>query len=598
MPEDVSGRSPGSGAPRREPLAVLAADLVGYTRLMDQAEWDTYARVRALRTGLVDPLVVSFRGRVVKGTGDGFLATFASPADALACAVAIQSQVRLQEAGRGERGLRLRIGLNWGETIADTDDVYGGAVNIAARLEQVAPPGGILVSRALRERIGGPLPVALRDLGTMELRNLERPVHALAVELPGLEAGPVASHAAAVRRARLPSIAVLPFRTPGRRRGEAWFGAGMVEDITRVLTGLRDLVVIAHGSALAVGGDRAEPARAGRELGVRYVLDGSVRRSRDRVRLSVRLSDCEAAALLWSDRFEVAPGELFTVQDRIVERIAWTVAPHLRGAELRRLERQHPESLDAYELVLQAIDLLYRMRRADFARARPLLDRAIELDDGYASAYAHAAKWHLFNVGQGWSDDPERDAAEAGRLAAAAVQRDPADALALAIRGHVEAFLFHRYEAAERLLERALAVGPGHALAWSLASGNAAYVGDAATAIGRAEWGLRLSPIDLRAFFYLSFLGIAHYAAGNFAEALVWAGRTRALNPAFHANLRVLAATLVALGRLEEAREVGAALLAEQPAFRLDAYAPRCPWRDPPTRTLFLERLEAAGLPR
>jgi adenylate cyclase len=577
-------------------LAVLCADVAGYSRLMDAAEEETHRRFMRLRSTVIDPVVSVHQGRIVKHTGDGFLASFENAGDAVECAIEMQDRVARAESGRSpEDRIMLRIGVTVGDVIVESSDIFGGGVNTAARLQQVAAPGGIVVSSKVLEHVRGRIDLVLEDLGRLRLKNLHGPTQAFSIRPAGTVRSPAAPRPSR-KRTRLPSIAVLPFRTLGDEP-DRYFAQGMVEDIIGALSSLRDLMVIGRGSTFGFADSDLPPAAVGKRLGVRYVLTGSVRRTSDQVRISTALTDVRSGSVLSADRMDGALASLFDLQDRIATRTVAVIAPHVREAELARAVRKRPENMDAYDLVLQGIDLLYRMDLDQFLRARRFLEQAVEADDRYAAAYAYASLWHIFCIGQGWSHDAAADAEQAWRLAAAGVARDASDPLALALCGHIKSFLFHEYEAATAYFDRALSCCPNHAWAWTLSSGTYAYMGQAKSAIARAEHGLKLSPADRHAFYYLSFLGLAHYANQTYEEAVEWDRKALGQNANFRAGLRVLAASLVALGRMEEARDVALALMREQPSFRVSAYAPYCPWRDAEVRSMFLERLVKAGLP-
>ena len=587
-----------SASVARRELTVLAADVVDYSRLTEAAEEGTHLRLRALRVETIDPCIVSYRGQIIKNTGDGFLAAFDSSVDALRCSLEIQREVASSEISEApDRKIRFRMGLNVGDTIIEADDIYGTSVNVAARLEQYAPPGGIVISDALRELVGTRVEVRLDDLGQLRLKNISRPVHAYSLHLPSAEVDVAAVRRGRTsQRAKVPAIAILPFRTSSDNPGDAYFGEGMVDDIIVTLASIRGLLVISRTSALAYRTGTINLQKIGQELGVRYVLSGSVRRGEKQIRISSELSDVQTNSLIWADRYDGEPGELFDLQDRIATRIVWSVAPQVREAELKRALRKRPENMNAYDLVMQAIDLIYRMNFADFARAGKLLGQAIAADDGYAAAHAYAALWQIHNVMQGWTNDQEADRVEAARLAAAAVERDPADGFALAIWGHSKAVLFRDYDAAKVFFDRALTAAPGNAMAWTLSSGVYSYTGDGRSAVERAELGLRLSPVDKQLFFYLSFLTAAHYINGTHDEAVIWGRKSVNLNPRHCASLRLLAVSLVALEQLDEARYVTQTLLQAQPRFRLSTYARWCPYKDE-IATAFIDRLRQAGMP-
>jgi adenylate cyclase len=582
----------------RRQMAILAADVVDYSRLTEAAEEETHVRLRALRVQTIDPSIVTYRGKVIKNTGDGFLASFDSPFDALNCAVEIQREIEVSEAAEAsDRRIRLRLGLNVGDVITEPDDIYGKSVNVAARLEQFAPPGGIVISDILLELVRSRLELPVDDLGQLQLKNISRPVHAFSLRVPGIEkgVGPLVRGRPA-RRAKVPTIAVLPFRTSGSAAEDAYFGEGMVDDIIVALASIRGLLVISRTSALAYRSGDVDIQRVGQELGVQYVLGGSVRNVESRLRITAELVEVESGSVIWADRYDGNLSELFDLQDRIATRIVWSLAPHVREAELRRALRKRPENMNAYDLVMQAIDLLYRMNFSDFSRAGALLQQAIAADDSYAVAYAYAALWRIHNINQGWTSDHEADVAEAARLASAAVDRDAANGFALAILGHTKSVLFREYDTAIDTFDRALTAAPGNAMAWTLSSSVYSYVGDAKSAIRRAEMGLRLSPVDTQAYFYLLFLALAHYVDGTYDESVIWGRKSMSLNPRLCSNMRWLIASLVALGQLDEARYVGRALLQVQPRFCLSSYLQWCPLHTD-FRADYFDRLRAAGIP-
>lgn len=489
------------------------------------------------------------------------------------------------------------MGLNVGDVIVEPGDVFGTTVNVAVRLEQCAPAGGIVVSATLRDLAGPRIEVPLDDLGSLRLKNISRGVRAYSLRLPSIDDSvTTVARRRTGRRAKIPGIAVLPFRTTRGNRNEAYFGEGMVDDIIVALSSIRGLMVIARTSALAYRTGSIDPQMVGQALGVRYVLSGSVRRSKGQIRISSELIDIQTNSLIWADRYDGAPHELFDLQERIATRIVWSIAPQVREAELKRAIRKRPENMNAYDLVLQAIDLIYRMNFTDFSRAGELLHQAIVADDSYAVAYAYAALWQVHRIMQGWTNTPKSDVLEAARLAAAAVKHDPADGFALAVEGHTKAILFREYNAAKETFERALVAAPGNAMAWALSSGVYSYTGDGRAALDRAERGLRLSPVDTQAFFYLSFLALAHYVNESYDEAVIWGRKSISVNPRLCASLRWLVGSLVALDRVDEARYFGRALIEVQPQFRLSTYVRSCPLNDD-LRIKFLDRLRIAGLP-
>lgn len=579
---------------KRSLLAVLAADVAGYVRLMGANEESIHHRLTAMRQQLIEPCITLHHGRVVKNTGDGFFATFDTVRDAYQSAVDLQREIARSEATNPpDARIAFRMSINLCEVIVEADDIYGDGVNIAARLQQFGTPGGLVLSATAREQLRGSRGLPFHDLGDLQLKHVAHPVRAYAVVLD--ESSPQ-SVSVPVPDGK-PSIAVLPFRSASHNEEDDYFAAGVAEDIVGALTGLHDLMVISHGSTRGYVDRTVDPRAVRRDLGVRYVLSGSMRRQGGRVRIQTQLSDTESGAVVHSDRLDGVSADLFDLQDQIASQVVSIIAPHVRDAELRRVRRKRPENMDAYDLVLRAIDLMYRLDLDDFNRARELLLQAIALDQNYAKAYAMAAKWHGLAFGQGWSTDPEEDAASSDRFATEAIARDSSDHLALALAGHHKSFLFRDYDRAIALFDRATAAGPNSALAWTLSSPTYSYIGMAEEAIQRAERGLRLSPLDPDAFWYQTSLTLAYYASGEFEKAIEFGRKVAAAKPIFTANLRFLAASLAALDRPNEAREVSHTLLQLEPHFSTIRFASRYAFKDKARRDLFAEHLVRAGLP-
>jgi adenylate cyclase len=580
---------------QRRLAAILVADMVGYSRLMEADEEYTFDWQRRLRSQVLDPGIVAHAGRVVKNTGDGFVAVFDGARDATCCALALQQAIAERTIEQPiERRIAFRMAVNVADIIVDEDDVYGDGVNVAARLQNYAEAGGVCISGAVAEEMGDGLGVGVIDLGDLPLRNRATPVRVFALRPPTAPARLVGD-AQAGAEAR-PSLAVLPFRMHPTDPNESYFADGVVDDIIHGLASLKELFVVSRGSALGYGGSRLDVKAIGRELGVRYLLYGSVRRSGGRLRISTELSDAETGTVIRSDEYEGSLFDLFELHSRIAINVVRTIAPHVHERELVRAMRKQPQNMTAYDLVLQALDHLYRMSFESFSRARGLLQQAITHDPGYAPAYSYTALWYIFRVGEMGSADPDGDRVAAANHADAALARGGDDALSLAISGHVRSFLLKRYGEGIRLLDRAIAVGPSSAMAWSMSSATRGYIGDARLAVQHAEYGVRLSPLDARLFWHEGLLAQAHYIDGNYHEALDWARSAVARNESIRFNLRTLIATLAALGEREEAEEAARQLLRVQPELRLGSYAKQCPFQ-PPILEAWIARLRWAGLP-
>jgi TolB-like protein/Tfp pilus assembly protein PilF len=575
--------------------AVLVADIAGYGRLMEASERGTHARLMALRRNVIDPTLDLHAGRIIKRTGDGLIAIFEIARTATLCAIAVQKEIERKEANEPpEWRIRFRMGLHVGDVIEEAEDVYGNAVNIAARLQELAEPGAVVISVAVRDQAAVDPATPVIDLGLVRLKNIETPVHIFRVATGITPAQPRPTR---VDPRRAASIAILPFRTPEAELEQAYFGEGLVEDIIGAIAGLEDLLVISRNSTLAYRDKSTDTRRIGDDLGVRYLLSGSVRRSPRFLRVHAELATTDDGAVIWAQSFDAEIGDLFELQDHITAQIVGMIAPRIRAAEIERAFLKRPDSMDAYDHFLQALSLLFRLERADFANAGLLLRRAIALDDSYATSYALAAEWHGLRIGQGWSPDPEADRREALRLAQAAVDRDANNIRAITLLAHYKSYLFKDYDGALALFNRALNVSPNNAWAWGLSAPTHSYIGDGHSAIARTERALRLSPRDLLAFYYHTSLCIAHYTIGAYEEAAQWGQIALSENPRFTAAAWPTAAALGAMGKKDAAGDIIQILLRVNPQIRASVHAARYPYRDPARRRSLEQHLLAAGLP-
>lgn len=578
----------------RRLAAIAFIDIVGYSILMGRDETRTHQRWMAILDTIIQPQAARHRGKVVKSTGDGVLAEFPSAFDAVQWALDVQQAVQALRANDPQLSISLRIAVHVGDIITTEFDVFGDGVNLTARLQEHSPAGGVVLSGAVHDLVRGSLGRAARDLGALELKNFENPVRAYALD-PGDQAITVPQHRPA---GKMPSIAVLPLENIGGDPADDYFCDGCVEDITLSLSGLRELMVISRGSTLAYRGRRSDPREVGRMFGVRYVLSGSLRRSDRSVRVSVELCDTSTGATLWGEKSEVAPGELFDVQDRIVGKIVAGIAPNVRAAELRTAMRKKPENFSAYDYTLRALHIINSLDKNTFMQAREYLQKAIEEDPEFAMPVAWTARWYSLYVGQGWSADAMADRAKALEFAAKAIEQDSQNALALATYGHLQSFLFHDYESALVYFDRALAACPNHSLAWFLSSPTLSYIGRGEQAIKHADQALKLSPLDRNLYTYYSSLNLAHYALGSYEEAVKWGKLSASENPLYTANLRYLVAALAALDRLDEARDVAATIQQREPQFRLSTFERTLqPFRDREISSRYMEHLRKSGLP-
>jgi adenylate cyclase len=543
-----------------------------------------------------------FRGRVVDGPGDILLAEFASVVDAVECAVTIQRLLSERKPALPVgKHLEFRIGVSLGDVLVDGERISGEALDVAAQLRRLAEPGGIVISETAYEQVETKLPYRYEVLGehtVKEMAGARRVYRVIAGDLPAaVHHTSAGSLRARWHGARQPSIAVLPFREYDIREGRSYFADGIVDDIVGALASLPDLFVISRSSTLSFRGANTDVRAAATTLGVQYVLSGSVRRGAEKIRTVTELCDTETGGILWTDSVEGSLNDVFAFQDRLSERVVATIAPQVRQAELHRALRKRPESLDAYDFVLRGLDLLYRLRREEFEQARGMFQRAIDLDPAYATPYALSANWYSIRIGQGWSENLAEDIDAVHRLATATLERDPFDPRALALCGHVRAFVFRDHEGAMALFHRAIAAGPNSSEAWVWSSPTYSYIGDGAEAARRAEHSLRLSPLDPHVFLNRTALALAHYTSGNFDGAATWARMATAENPRYTAVQRILIASLAAAGRLDEARSVARVLLDQEPAFRVEAFCRAHPYKDPVRREMLARHLRAAGLP-
>src|SRR6266436_3015492 len=551
----------------RKLAAILAADVAGYSRLMGVDEEGTLARLKAHRRELIDPRIAEHRGRIVKTTGDGLLVEFASPVEAVRCASEIQTAMREREGSLPEdRRIEIRVGINLGDVIIDEDDVYGDGVNIAARLEALADPGGVVISSAVFEQVRDRVPDSFEDLGDQQVKNIARPVRVYRLaQLPTPASPTVMSPLPLPDK---PSIAVLPFQNMSGDPEQEYFADGMVEEIITALSRIRWLFVIARNSTFTYKGQAVDVKQVGRELGVRYVLEGSVRKGGGRVRITAQLIDALTGTHLWADRFEGSLEDVFELQDRVAISVAGVIEPTLRQAEIERARRKRPESLDAYDLYLRALPFAYTSMSEDADKALGFLEQAIKLEPDFAVAHAIIA-WcqEQRYMRGGLAEDARATALHHARLA---IAMGGDDSTALAIAGLVIGFLEpSEYEIAVSAFDRALALSNSSALALGFSAATRAWHGESAIAIEQAERALRLSPFDAMSNIRYMAIAIAHFVAGRFEEAAAAASRAIQANPRFSPPYWMRAAALANLGRIDDAEAIAQQLLEVQPHFTI-----------------------------
>jgi adenylate cyclase len=571
----------------RRLAAILAADVVGYSRMVAADEAGTLARLRALRREIVEPLAAENGGRIFKTTGDGLLAEFPSTVHALRCAIGVQERLRGGE-------LQLRIGVHQGDVAVEGGDLLGDGVNVAARLEGLAEPGGICVSGRVREDAAGKVALEVDDLGEPELKNIAQRHRVFRVRLGAL-GGP---ERPALALPDKPSIAVLPFQNMSGDPEQEYFADGVVEDIITCLSRSGWLFVIARNSSFAYKGTSPDVRRVGRELGVRYVLEGSIRRAGGRVRIAAQLIDATTGGHAWAERFEDSDTDLFALQDRITEHVVGALEPGLQKAEIARATAKPTESLDAYDLYLRALQQFHLSTESSNHAARLLLHQAITMDGRFGLAKALAALCVVQAVMRDWIAWGSAEAVEGAALARSAIADSPDDPTALRVAAFAVAHLGHDLDAAETAVDRALMLNGNSAGVLGASGWIRIFLGDFGTARDHFTRALRLSPLDPR----LDVLQLGVAATLLFGEpaeparALGLADRVLQGAPSNYTALQGRIEALVIMGRIAEAKDTARTLMSFYPQTSISAW--RLRW---PHRPAFVERMvqlfRAAGIP-
>ncbi len=569
----------------RRLAAILAADVVGYSRLMERDEAGTLAALKSRRAEILQPMVSKHRGRIVKVMGDGVLVEFASAVNAVACAIELQAAMDKANAGTtAGQHIVLRIGINLGDVMVEGSDLYGDGVNIAARLEGLSEPGGLCISGSVFEHISGKLPHSFVSLGMKTLKNIDRPIQIYGLAGEG-GVGPTVS-AAELSLPDKPSIVVLPFVNMSAAAEQSYFVDGLTEDLITDLSKVPGLFVIARNSSFAYKGRSVDTRQIARELGVKYVLEGSARRAADRVRINAQLIDAPAGGHIWADRFDRELSDIFAAQDEVIAKIVEALIGKLTAGSLK--ERYRPASMEAYDLCVRG-RAAYLHWSETFVESIPLFEEAIALDPSYAEAH----RWLALGQSIGWlhynrPEDPFRQLSL--EHARKAVALDPGDSGTHWVLAFV--LLYERlWEESAQEFETALRLNPNDADAWSNLADLNVMEGRGAEAVNCVEKAFRLNPT---ASAYYWDLGQAQYAAGQY-EAAVKTLRNEATYRT--GSRRFLAAALAQLGRLEEAREEARLYMAQNPHFRISYWVKTQPFRHPATRERFVDGYRRAGLP-
>ena len=579
----------------RRLAAILAIDVAGYSRLMGQDEEGTLSALRAVRRELGDPKITEHRGRIVKTTGDGLLIEFASVVDAVRCAVEVQRAMRgRNENVPPERRIAFRMGINVGDIIIEDGDIFGDGVNIAARLEALAEPGGICLSAAAHEQVRDRLDIAFEDRGEQQVKNIARPVH-IYVVAPGGSSRATTPPAPRLALPDKPSIAVLPFDTMSGERDLSYLADGIVEAITAALSRIRSFFVIARNSAFTYKGKSVNVRDVGRELGVAYVLEGSVQKAGNRIRITVQLIETEGGAHVWTARYDGTTDDIFDLQDRITEQVTGALQPSIRIAEIERARRKRPQALGAYDYTMRAMPHVWALEKEESGKALDLLDKALAIDPDYPLALALAGWCHAQRSVYQWAERIEESKARALTLAerAAAISSD--DPLILAVLGAVHTFV-RNHGTARVLLERALSIDPNAAWAWSRLAWLDNYADRPDDAIEKFERALRLSPLDPANFNNHIGIGSAHEVAGRYDEAVAMYRRGLEEQPHALWVYRNLSAALAGAGRMAEAKDAYANMLRAYPDLTGVTFRQAMVF-SPATLDRMVENLKKLGLP-
>jgi adenylate cyclase len=576
----------------RKLAAILAADVVGYSRMMGADEAGTLAALKRHRETVFDPTVAAHNGRIVKLIGDGTIVEFPSVVDAVNCALSVQRADGSPPAeSTPQPQIVLRIGINLGDVIIEGDDIYGDGVNIAARLEPLASPGGICVSSIVNESVGNRIHVRFQDSGEISVKNIDRPIRVWKWQ-PGAAADGGGDRSAPAKpepSAPSASIAVLPFTNMSGDPEQEYFSDGITEDIITDLSKIAGLTVISRNSSFTYKGRSVDIRAVGRDLGVLSVLEGSIRRAGNRVRITAQLIDAGNGGHLWAERYDRDWTDIFEVQDDVTRRIVDALKITLSPAEKARLAESGTSNMEAYDAALRGRELLLGK-----TRNRETFGQANELDPNYAQAYAGMGFLHMFDYQNRWSDDPDGSLGHAKRYAQLAIEKDPKQALPHVVAA-VAAGFDRDLERAKAEVDIALSLNPNLALANNVFGTMRIYSGRPLEAIPAIERAMRLDPAGNRQF--LHFLGMANLLAGKYETAAALLKERVVLVPETDFSRAILASALGHLGEVEQARRVWAELQQINPKYTFKEHFSRQPFKNPEDVARIAEGLTKAGLP-
>jgi adenylate cyclase len=584
----------------RRLAAVLAADVAGYSRLMGLDEEGTLAKLKAFRKTLVDPSIATHRGRIVKTTGDGMLVEFASAVDAVRCAADVQRGMADQNADVPQaKRVEFRIGIHVGDIIFDDDDIFGDGVNIAARLEGISDAGGVCISDDAYRQIRGKVDILFDDIGPQALKNIVEPMRAWRTRIDANVSFALSQNVSIEPQPLAlpdrPSIAVLPFQNMSGDPEQEYFADGMVEDIITGLSRSRSLFVIARNSSFTYKGKVVDIKQVGRDLGVRYVLEGSVRKAGNRVRITGQLIEASTGNHIWAERFDGELEDIFDLQDRVTSSVIGAIYPSIRFAEIERSRRKRPQDLSAYDYAMRAMPHVWALEKDESAKALEMLDAAIAIDPKYPLALSLAGWCHAQRSVYNWADDTAGTQALALTLAERAAELSGDDPLVLAVLGAVHTFV-RNYGTARVLLERAVTLDPSAAWAWSRLGWLENYTDRPERALENFERALRLSPLDPMNFNNYVGIGSSHEISGNYEKAA--ALYLRALDERPHAVwiYRNLAPTFAGAGRMEDAKKAYAVVMRSYPDLTISKFKQAMVF-SPATLDRMAENLRKLGLP-
>jgi TolB-like protein/class 3 adenylate cyclase len=585
----------------RRLAAVLAADVAGYSRLMGADEIATLAALKAHRREVIDPAIHQHKGRIVKTTGDGMLVEFASAVDAVTCAVTVQEKMVERNHDTAPQ-ITFRIGINVGDIIIDDGDIFGDGVNVAARVENECEPGGVCLSGNAFEQVRGKTGFAFDDLGERSLKNIDRPVR--------LYAARTASSSSSVAGARSgtentnplplpdkPSIAVLPFQNMSGDPEQEYFADGIVEDIITALARFKSLFVIARNSSFTYKGKAVDIKQIGRDLGVRYVLEGSVRKAGGRVRITGQLIDAATGAHLWAERFDGELKDIFELQDQVTSSVVGAIAPRVEQAEIERAKSKPTHNLHAYDYFLRGMASFNQATRQGIDDSLKSFMKAIEIDPTYVAPYSWAIIAYARRKQGLWMADIDAEVSEGMRLSRAVIELGKDDAAALCGGGFGLAFLGGDLDAGLALTDRALALNPNLAVAWMSSGWIRSYVGEPETALKHLVYGMRLSPLDAQIFQFHMAASLAARCAGQYEQSAAWATRILQERPDYVPALWNYAVASALAGRIEDARSAMSRASKIEPGVRLSKMPILTVLRRSEDRSRFCEGARLAGMP-